>query len=205
MRKIEENELEKVTKQILEIFFDEITIATTVKGINSNTAREIMYENLYRDMEYFYKYGNIFVYDDDFSGIVTLIDGKQFSIIKKTLLSLKSNKKILSIASKEEIKLLRSNAKKVQKIHSYNWYKKRKNIPFYVAHLGIDKDKRGQGIFREMMDFLFDYVKNYNNEIALETFTLNNVEIYEHFGFEVVDKSETKNKKMIEYRMIKRI
>lgn len=205
MRKIKQNELDQTADQMLEIFFGEVEISTVTKGINIDTAKKIMRENLYRDMEYFYKYGDVFIYDEDMSGIVTLIDGKKFSLFKKTILSLKANKIITKAATKEELKILNSNAKKLQEVHSFNWYKKRENVPFYLAHIGIDKNKRSMGICREMMEFVFDYTKKYNSELVLETFNDKNASIYKHFGFEVVEIVESKDKLIKQYRMLKEL
>lgn len=203
MRKIRENELEQATKQMLEIFFDTLDISIATKGIDTEKAKKIIYENLYWDMVYYYKYGDVFTYDDDFSGFVFLINGKRHSFIKLVIISLKAGKKINSILNKKEIKIYTNNAKKVQAIHSFKWYKKRKNVPYYLAHMGIDKEKRGTGIFRKMMEFVFEYVKKYNTEIAIETFVAENASIYEHMGFELVETVESEDKAFKEYRMIK--
>ncbi len=205
MRKIKENELDQATKQMLEIFFDTLDISIATKGIDPEKAKKVIYENLYWDMVYYYKYGDVFTYDDDFSGIVFLIDGKKFSFIKQAILSLKAGKKIKSVLNKEEIKIFADNSKKVQAVHSFKWYKKRKNVPYYLAHMGIDKKKRGTGIFRKMMEFVFEYAKKHNTEIAIETFVAENASIYEHFGFELVETVESKDKTLKEYRMIKKL
>ena len=120
MIKMKENELEQIADQMLDIFFDEVDVSNVTAGINPDTSKKIIRENLRSDMEYFYKYGDVFVTDEEMSGIVALIDGKKFSLFKKTILSLKSNKIITKAATKEELKLLNSNAKKVQKVHSFN-------------------------------------------------------------------------------------
>ena len=203
MRRIRQNDLEQIADQMLEIFFDEVDIMIITEGINTNTAKKIVRENLYRDMEYFHKYGEVFINDEDMGGILTLIDGKKFSLFKKTILSLKSSKTITKLATKEELKLFNSNSKKIQEIHSFNWYKKRNNVPFYLAHIGVDKNKRGQGICREMMEFAFDYTQKYNSELALETFNDINVSIYEHFGFETVETVVSKDQHIKQYRMVK--
>ena len=136
MRKVTRDELDQVADRMLEIFFDEIDVSMVIRGIGTDTAKAIIRENLYRDMEYFLKYGDVFISDDDMSGIVALIDGKRFSIFKKTMMSLKSNKVISQAATKEELRLLNINAKKVQEVHSFNWYKKRDIIvPYYLAHI----------------------------------------------------------------------
>jgi len=204
MRKIIQNELEQIADQMLAIFFGEVDVSMVTQDINTDTAKTIIRENLYRDMEYFYRYGDVFITDNDMSGIVALIDGKKFSLFKKTILSLKSNKIITKAATKEELQLLNSNAKKIQEIHSFNWYKKRDIVPYYLAHIGIDKDKRGNGIFREMMEFVFDYTKKYNSELVLETFSDKNASIYKHFGFEIVEIVESKDKHIKQYRMLKK-
>ena len=205
MRRITQNELGKAADQMLAIFFGEIDVAMVTQGIATDTAKIVIRENLYRDMEYFFKYGDVFVTDDDMSGIITLIDGKKFSIFRKTVLSLKSNKIITKAATKEELKLLSNNAKKVQEIHSFSWYKKRGDVPFYLAHIGIDKNKRGKGLCREMMEFAFEYAKQYNTQLVLETFSDTNASIYKHFGFEVVELVESKDKTIKEYRMLKKL
>ena len=205
MRKMTQNELEQTADKMLEIFFDEVDVSMVTQGINADTAKIIIRENLYRDMEYFYKYGDVFITGDDMSGIAALIDGKRFSIFKKTLMSLKSNKIFAKAATKEDMNLLNSNAKKVQEVHSFNWYKNRDNVPYYLAHIGIDKNKRGKGICREMMEFIFDYTKKYNSELALETFSDKNAAIYEHFGFEVDEIVESTDKNIKQYRMLKKL
>ena len=83
MRQMKENELDQIADQMLDIFLDEIDVSTVTAGIPPATAKKIIRENLYRDMEYFYRYGNVFVTDEDMSGIVALIDGKKFSLFKK--------------------------------------------------------------------------------------------------------------------------
>jgi len=205
MRKMNENELDQIADQMLDIFFDEVDVSIVTAGIPPDVAKKIIRENLYRDMEYFHRYGDVFVTGDDMGGIVALIDGKRFSFFRKTILSLKSNKIITKAATKEELKILNSNAKKIQGVHSFNWYKKRDNVPFYLAHLGVDKNKRGMGLCREMMDFVFDYASKYNSELVLETFSDRNASIYKHFGFDVVEIVESKDKEIKQYRMLKKL
>ena len=56
-----------------------------------------------------------------------------------------------------------------------------------------------------MLEFVFDYTKKYNNEIVLETFSDKNASVYQHFGFEVAEVVEAKDKILKEYRMIKKL
>ncbi len=203
MRRIRTDELEQATQKMLEMFIDTLDISIVTKGINPEKARIVIYENLYWDMVYYHKYGDVFTYDDDFSGIVFLIDGKKFSFMKMAMISSKAGKKIKSVLSKEEMKLFAANCQKAQEAHSFKWYKKRKNVPYYLAHIGIDVEKRGTGIFRKMMEFVFEYAKKENTEMAIETFDPKNAAIYEHVGFELMETAESKDKSITEYRMLK--
>lgn len=203
MRKIREEEFEQATNQMSKIFFETPDILNVIKGIDIEKAKKVIYENLYWDMVYYHKYGDVFTYDDDFSGIVFLIDGKNFSFLRMAMTSLKASKKIKSILDKEEMKIFASNSQRVQSVHSFKWYKKRKNVPYYLAHIGIDAEKRGTGIFRKMMGFVFEHTKRFNTEIVLETFDDKNVSIYEHFGFSVVETANSTDKTLKEYRMMK--
>ena len=203
MRRIIENEFDLATKQMLEIFFDTLDISIATKGIDAEKSKKVIYENLYWDMVYYHKYGEVFTYDDDFGGIVFLIDGKKSSFFKQAIISSKASKTIKSVLTKDEIKVFADNSKKVRAVHSFKWYKKRKNVPYYLAHMGIDKNLRGTGVFRKMMEFVFEYVKEHNTEIALETFVAENASIYRHMGFELVDTVESADKAFVEYRMIK--
>ena len=102
MRRIRKDELKQATRQMVEIFFNTPDISIITKGLDQEKAKKAIYENFYWDMVYYYKYGNVFTYDDEFSGIVFLIDGKKFSFIKMAILSLKSGKKTKKILNKEE-------------------------------------------------------------------------------------------------------
>ena len=204
MRRMKEDELEQIADKMVDIFFDEVDVSNVTAGIDPDTARKIIRAYMHGDMKYFCTKGDVFV-TDDLSGIVALIDGRKFSPLKKALMSLKSNKIITKVATKDEMRILNDNAKKVQTVHSFNWYKKRTNVPYYLAHIGIDKEKRGTGICREMMEFVFDHVKRYNSELALETFSDKNASLYEHFGFETVAVVESEDKSIKQYRMLKKL
>ena len=75
----------------------------------------------------------------------------------------------------------------------------------YLKTLGIAKDKRGSGLFREMIEFVFDYTKKQNPELVLETFSDRNASIYQHFGFEIIEIVESKDKQIKQYRMLKKL
>ena len=51
MRKIIQNELEQIADQMLAIFFEEVDVSMVTQGIDADTAKTIIRENLYRDID----------------------------------------------------------------------------------------------------------------------------------------------------------
>lgn len=205
MRRVKQNELEKLASFIVGQFFEKEEMQVTFKGIDSAKAKSVLVKMEQYELLYFYKYGDIFVSDDNITSAVVGIDIKNGGFLKKLPFILKSNR-MLSELSKEELKLIKQNSKIIREVHSLTWFKKYlKKKPYYFAQFAVDKDARGKGIARKMLEELFAYIKDKNNYIILETLTRANVPMYEHFGFELKESFESKCKQLKEYRMIKTI
>lgn len=204
MRKVEEKELTRLSEFMIEQFWEKEEMQQMFKDFNEIRGRDIATKLVHNELSYMYKKGDIFIYDDSITGAIVGIEAKKLLSIQRFLIALKSNK-ILRELSKGEISLLKVNVKPINEVHSSKWYKKYCKNTYYFAQFGIAKDKRGQGIAREMLEELFEYLKQKNEYIVLETLSYSNVAIYEHFGFEVKEVSETKNKELKEYRMIKKL
>lgn len=204
MRKIKEDELMTVAVFMAEQFFEKEETQQMFKGINVDKAKRIAISLEKINLEFYFKYGDIFVYDDDITSAMVGINSKKLSLIKLLPYSLKQNK-ILSELTRDEIAILKENVNVINQVHGRKWYKKYCKNSYYLVQFAIDKNKRGKGIARQMIEFLFSYVGKQNANIVLETFTSSNVPIYEHFGFELKDELESKNKELKEYRMIKKL
>ena len=204
MRRIKESELKKLSEFIIEQFWEKEEMQQMFKGFNEKRAKKIATNLSYSELLYMYKKGDIFIYDDNITGAIIGIDPKKLLTIQRLFIALKSNK-ILKELSKEEINLLKENTILIKEVHSSKWFKKYCKNPYYFAQFGIEKEKRGQGIARKMLEKFFEYVKQNYNYIVLETLTDSNVAMYEHFGFEIKEIVETKNKELKEYRMIKKL
>lgn len=173
-------------------------------GIDQEIAKNMAEKLLYYDMAYFFKYGDVFIYDNSITSVIIGMQNKKMSLLKRIPFALKSNV-ILRKLSKEELNIIKENSKVISEVHSTKWFKKYCKNPYCFLQFAVDKNKRGQGIARKMLENFFDYVSITNNYIVLETLTKSNVAIYEHFGFETMEVYETKNKELREYRMLKRI
>ena len=204
MRKINKEELEKLSNFMVEQYFEKEELQKTFYGVNQNKAKDIAVKMVFLEMEYYFDNGDIFVYDDNLTGAIIGIEYKKMSILKALPSAFKTNK-ILSRFSKEEINKIKENKKMLNKVHSSKWFKKYCKNPYYCAQFAIAKDKRGQGIAREMFEFLFDHAKDRTDNIMLETLSEDYVPICKHFGFEVKEVFETDDKEFKEYRMLKKV
>lgn len=201
---MKEQELPKLCHFLIEQFFEKEELQKMFSGINQDIAKNMAEKLIYYDVAYFFKYGDIFVYDNDITSVIVGMQSKKISLLKRIPFALKSNV-ILRELSKEELNLIKENSKVISEVHSTKWFKKYCKNPYYFLQFAVDKNKRGQGIARKMLENFFEYVSITNNYIVLETLTESNVAIYEHFGFETMEVYETRNKELKEYRMLKRI
>lgn len=203
MRRINKEELKQLTNFMVEQYFDKEELQKMFSGINQEKAKKLAKEMVLFEMEYLFKYGDIFIYDDNITGAIIGIQYKKMSLLKSLPAALKTNK-IFNKFTKDEIKKIKQNKKIINEVHNSKWFKKYCKNPYYCIQFAIDKEKRGNGIAREILEFLFDFVKKQNDYIVLETLTSSYVPIYEHFGFEVKEIYETKNKDLKEFRMLKK-
>lgn len=204
MRRIKEQELPKLCHFLVEQFFEKEELQKMFSGIDKVVAKNMAEQLLYYDVSYFFKYGDIFIYNDDITSAIVGIQSKKMTLLKRIPFALKSNV-ILRKLSKKELNLIKENSKAINEVHSIKWFKKHCKNPYYFLQFAVDKNKRGQGIARKMLENFFEYVSTINDYIVLETLTESNVPIYEHFGFETMEVYETKNKELKEYRMVKKI
>ena len=155
MRRINENELEKLSEFMIEQFWEKEEMHQMFKDFNKEKGKSIASNILYMELLYFYKKGDIYIFNDDITGAIVGIQAKNLFSIQRILVALKSNK-ILKSLSKEEKELLQNNIKPIEEVHSSNWYKKYCKNPYYILQFAIAKDMRGKGIARKMLEELFN-------------------------------------------------
>ena len=135
MRRINENELEKLSEFMIEQFWGKEEMQQMFKGFNKEKGKNIATNILYMELLYFYNKGDIYIFDDDITGAIVGIQAKNLFSIQRILMALKSNK-ILKSLSKEEKEQLQNNIKPIKEVHSSNWI-----IKFYSKRLVKNKPK----------------------------------------------------------------
>lgn len=62
----------------------------------------------------------------------------------------------------------------------------------HIIYLAVKKEFHGQGIAHKLLAPVFEYADNNDIMVTLETHNKDNVQIYEHYGFEMYEEFATK-------------
>ena len=72
----------------------------------------------------------------------------------------------------------------------------------HLIYFAVRRDMRGHGIADKLMDALLDYADQHQLLISLETHNQDNIELYQHFGFQIY-ATEQRNFDLTQYCMIR--
>ena len=99
-----------------------------------------------------------------------------------------SSSKLLEHATEEELLLIQSRAILENEIIPQNWHIKYfDGEVFHLLVVAIDKSLKGTGAFRKLLIPVILSCEKKRMPIVLETFNPNNIPIYEHFGFQLME------------------
>lgn len=203
MRKLREEELQSAAIFIVEQFWDKEVMQLMYQGFEEEAAKKLAVEIEYQQLQTYLKNGDIFIYDNAISGAIVGIASRKLFSPSFLLQYFMRSRKVLAGLSKKEKAVLKRNLYAVNEAHRLRWFKKYCRNPYYIAQFGIDKQKRGQGIAREMLEFIFEQHKN--EAIILETNSKTNMPIYEHLGFDLVETHENPSHTLAEYCFVKHV
>lgn len=99
-----------------------------------------------------------------------------------------SAQKLLETATEDELQWLQKKAVQEAEIIPQNWHLKYFDGDVYhLLTIAIDKSLKGTGAFRELIMPVIRTCENKKLPIVLETFNPENVPLYEHFGFKLME------------------
>jgi len=105
-----------------------------------------------------------------------------------------SSVKLLETVTEDEIVFMQNNAIIEAEIIPQDWHMKYfDGEVFHWLVVAIDRSLKGTGAFRDLLMPLIQDCENKKIPIVLETFNPDNVPIYEHFGFQLME-SHTSDK-----------
>jgi len=125
---------------------------------------------------------------DDGQGLLIGYSSKEIS--EPLLLEIMQNSslKLLEQATEEELLLMQSKAMLESEIIPQNWYSKYfEGEVYHLLVVAIDETLKGTGAFRKLLMPVLLSCEEKKIPIVLETFNPDNVPIYQHFGFQLME------------------
>ena len=208
MRRISRNEIRPLSAFLAEQFYETEPFQSAMKGIDPDKAKQLITEKYYEQLSHFlYERSAIFVSDRNINGMIMGVDSKNKMVYSYAPFIFDLIIKAFVLCSRGERRRILQNMKPLRELSTANWAKKYcHEAPYILAIIAIDKTSRGTGLCREMLEFFFDYAKTASTShyITLETYTRENVPLYEHFGFRLAEKKTIADGSITEYRMIRK-
>lgn len=170
---------------------------------DANTRLQVLeiFFRIYIDV--FGKYGDIVATSDDLGALAYIYyeerQGNQTVFIKDAAGAVfKSLDFLKYIKAKQVIKMM-----KLLNIMSSKWINGQvKGKYIHLDLIVVKEEARGQGKAKQIIGYIINEASKDHLPLTLETQNPDNVALYEHFGFEVVEKIEYEG--LVQYCMIKR-
>lgn len=202
MRKATIDDVPKITDFIYDQFSNLEYFLFLTEDIEN--AEELMKKIIAAELPLFINYGDIQLYGDPLIGIISSIPSKEFTLFRQFINSL-STRKVLKAMPKTDRKRFMQKIKFVGEIHHpIPWHKKISKNSYYIAQIAVAKEAKGTGLLRKMLTPILEDCQKKQIDIVLETLTEDNVPIYQHFDFELVEQHHSANVPFDEYCFIKK-
>ena len=75
---------------------------------------------------------------------------------------------------------------------------------YYIFQIAVAKESKGTGVFRKLITPILNMCDERQMDVILETNTKDNILIYEHFDFDMVEEHKSADMPYAEYCMIKK-
>lgn len=99
-----------------------------------------------------------------------------------------SSQKLLAVVNQEELQVLQDRAVRQAQIIPQNWHTAYVDgAVYHLLIIATDESVKGTGVFRKLITPVLEKCEANKEPIVLETFNPNNLPIYEHFGFNLME------------------
>lgn len=115
----------------------------------------------------------------------------------------KMNNKLVEILTEQEMKTLISTSEVLSEVDNITWFNEIPEEYYHLMTIVIDKQFKGRGIFRRLISPLLKECDEKKIPILLETHNDKNIDIYKHFGFDIVKEFSDENLDFKQYCMIR--
>lgn len=172
---------------------------------NAETRKRLLPELFKCDLEEFFSSCDIYADSKDLNGIIVVSDESvHYSMLKyvfdEIIAELKTDHYLIkedpSLKTLWNFSIGRNylNSKWTDNLEQEN--------RLHIIYLAVSPNMQHHGIFRKLIQTVIDYADDKDLMISLETHNVQNVAMYEHFGFRVFQRIE-KHFDLIQYCMVR--
>ncbi|BCZ44539.1 hypothetical protein psyc5s11_06060 [Clostridium gelidum] len=113
------------------------------------------------------------------------------------------NNELIKILTEQEMQTLISASQMLGEVDNPLWFNEISEEYYHLMTIAIDKEFRGRGIFRKLISPLIKECDEKKIPILLETHNKANLNIYKHFGFNIVKEFADEKMAFKQYCMIR--
>lgn len=178
---LEENQIIPAAKVLARAFHDEPLMAYLLP--DAKTRDEMGADFFGFMLRYVIFFGEAYAPSSNLEGVALWLPSEYFRMTPE-LMAKAGIEKLMTKAGKELMA-------RVQPINDFIEDKHARNAPFrhwYLAFIGVDPDFQGKGFAGKLLKPILSRLKRENLACYLETESEKNVDIYKHYGFELLEK-----------------
>lgn len=185
MKRINDDQIEALSKLLAECFINDPLVAYQVKGIANR--KEFLKKLFYMQLNIYSKTSDVFVLNKLNTSVLVGYEKKQTKWFKQLFESLMASSKLRREISKENYKTYRKNLGAVFKEINLNWQKEFIDSNYYHLNIiAVASEERGKGNARKLITSVTNLCHDKNIPVTLETANANQIELYKHLGFDLI-------------------
>lgn len=140
---------------------------------------------------------------DNYEGAILGYNSKKLDFNGFLQIIIACNNDLKEVITEEEMATLISNGQRLDKVDNPTWFNEMAEEYYHLMVIAVDKKFKGKGIFRKLISPLLKECDEKKIPILLETHNEDNIDIYKHFGFEIVKEFSDENLDFKQYCMIR--
>lgn len=197
---VKNEDIETIGKLVAEGFADDPKNEYQLRNIQRKEfVLKTQAENQLRE---FMEKGDVYALDNN-KGLVIGYDSRKLDFNDFIKILTVCSNELKEIMTEHEMQTIISNSRILGAVDNPFWFHGMFSEYYYLVVIVIDKQIRGSGAFRELISPVLRESDMEKIPIIIETHKKSNVDIYKHFGFEVIKEFSDEKVEFRQYCMIR--
>ena len=202
MRRVKYEDIEEISEHIVEGFSEDPQNKYQLRNIERKhfflkTSAEIQLRKFLNNN------GDVYTLDDC-KGVVIGYNSRKIDFDGFIKIATEINDELMKVITEEEMQIIISNNQMLDEVDNPLWFYGICEEYYHLLAIAVDKQIRGNGAFRELISPLLKECDEKNIPVLVETHSESNVDMYRHFGFEIVKVFSNEQIEFKQYCMIRK-